>query len=201
MKTTLKTLLLVAISFALAAAPKAIAECGALPTLKPSALFFPQLEEGEAQLRPASLLLVSRQESDDDAIVGFWKVKLISQGTEGIPDGTMIDQGFAAWHSDHTEILNSSRPPATSSFCLGVWKKVSRFRYKLNHFAISSDLNGNLVGPANIREDIAISRDGNSYAGTFTIDQYDQTGNNLHHLQGEVTGTRIKVNTPIGDVL
>ena len=56
-------------------------------------------------------------------IVGFWKVKFISEGNSGIPDGTVIDNGFAQWHSDGTEILNSSRPPATSSFCLGVWQK------------------------------------------------------------------------------
>jgi hypothetical protein len=48
--------------------------------------------------------------------------------------------GFSQWHSDGTEILNSSRPPATSNFCLGVWEKTGPFAYKLNHFALSSDL-------------------------------------------------------------
>src|SRR5260221_14560101 len=59
-------------------------------------------------------------------IVGFWHVKFISKGTGFIPDGTVVDMGFSQWHSDGTEILNSSRPPATSNFCLGVWAKTGR---------------------------------------------------------------------------
>jgi hypothetical protein len=57
------------------------------------------------------------------AIVGFWHVTFVSKGTGFIPDGTIVDMGFSQWHSDGTEILNSSRPPATSNFCLGVWEK------------------------------------------------------------------------------
>jgi hypothetical protein len=60
------------------------------------------------------------------AIVGFWHVTFISKGTGFIPDGTVVDMGFSQWHSDGTEILNSSRPPATSNFCLGVWKRLVR---------------------------------------------------------------------------
>jgi hypothetical protein len=36
-------------------------------------------------------------------------------------------------------------------------------------------------------------RDGNHFAGTLTIDQYDESGNNLAHIQGVITGTRITV--------
>jgi hypothetical protein len=34
-------------------------------------------------------------------------------------------------------------------------------------------------------------RSGNSYAGTFTIDQFDVDGNVLAHIAGQVTATRI----------
>ena len=37
--------------------------------------------------------------------------------------------------------------------------------------------------------------------GTFTIDQFDVSGNLLAHIAGKVTATRITVNTPVGDVL
>ena len=64
--------------------------------------------------------------------------------------------------------------------------------YKLNHFALSWDPTGtNLIGPANIREEVVLGRSGNSYAGTFTIDQFDTDGNVLAHIAGRVTATRI----------
>jgi len=134
-------------------------------------------------------------------IVGFWHVKFISKGTGFIPDGTVVDQGFSQWHSDGTEILNSSRPPATSNFCLGVWQKTGPFAYKLNHFALSSDLNGNMIGPANVREDVTLDAHGTSYSGTFSIDQYDTSGNRLVHITGEVKATRITVDTKLSDIL
>ena len=53
-----------------------------------------------------------------------------------------------------------------------------------------------MIGPANIREEVALGRDGNTYAGTFTIDQFDLSGNLLAHVAGMVTATRITVDTP-----
>jgi hypothetical protein len=79
--------------------------------------------------------------------VGFWKIKFVSEGSSGIPDGTVIDNGLAQWHSDGTEIMNSSRPPATGNFCLGVWQKSGPSSYKLNHFALAYDVSGNFIGP------------------------------------------------------
>jgi len=134
-------------------------------------------------------------------IVGFWHVKFISEGTGFIPDGTVVDMGFSQWHADGTEILNSSRPPATSNFCLGVWAKTGPATYKLNHFALSSDLNGNMIGPANICEDVTLDAHGKSYSGTFSISQYDTSGNLLVHIVGEVKATRITVDTKLSDIL
>jgi len=134
-------------------------------------------------------------------IVGFWHVKFISKGTGFIPDGTVVDMGFSQWHSDGTEILNSSRPPATSNFCLGVWAKTGPSTYKLNHFALSSDLNGNMIGPANIREDVTLDTHGTGYSGTFSISQYDTSGNLLVQIVGEVVATRITVDTKLSDLL
>jgi hypothetical protein len=139
--------------------------------------------------------------ADRDPIVGFWRVDLISEGNSGIPDGTVLDAGFTQWHSDGTEILNSSRAPATQSFCLGVWEKTGPSKYKLNHFPLSWNPDGTLLGPANIREEITLSPDHNSYVGTFTLDQYNTGGNLLVHLAGQVKAKRITVNTTITDVL
>ncbi len=171
------------------------AACGDVS--KPSTSLQPQSWQ-EMGVGSASLLQVSE---NADAIVGFWQVTLTAQGNPGPPDGTVIDKGFSQFHSDGTEILNSSRPPVTQSFCLGVWKRVSPGHYKLNHFPISWDQNSNFVGVANLREDIFLSRDGKSFTGTFTIDQYDQLGNTLAHLIGVVSATRITVDTPASSVL
>jgi hypothetical protein len=100
------------------------------------------------------------------------------------------------WHGDS----EPSRTPATSSF-LGVWEKTGPFTYKLNHFALSSDLNGNMIAPANIREDVTLDVHGANYTGTFSIDQYDTSGNLLVHIVGEVKATRITVDTKVSDLL
>ncbi len=157
--------------------------------------------QGATEVRQASFLLAANQEGSDHRIVGFWKVTFVSEGNPGIPDGTVIDNAFVQWHSDGTEIMNSSRPPATGNICLGVWESSGRSGYKLNHFALSSDLSGKLIGPAQIREDVTLDRKANQYEGAFTIDQYDLSGNLLHHIAGRVTGKRITVDTPINDVL
>jgi hypothetical protein len=78
---------------------------------------------------------------------------------------------------------------------------VQHGHYKLNHFPISWDQNSNLVGVANLREEIFLSRDGKSFTRTFTIDQYDPSGNTLAHLIGVVSATRITVETPASSVL
>jgi hypothetical protein len=97
--------------------------------------------------------------------------------------------------------MNSSRAPATGSFCLGVYEKSGPSSYDLNHFALSFDPAGNFVGPAQIREQVTLDRKADRYDGTFTIDQYDASGNPIAHITGKVHGTRISVDTPIADVL
>ena len=160
----------------------------------------PQVWQGTSRLTPASLSLAGGQAAADDRIVGFWKVKFVSEGTPGIPDGTVIDNAFVQWHGDGTEIMNSSRPPATGNFCLGVWRKSGPSSYDLNHFGLSSDPGGTLIGPAQIREQVTLDRSGDRYEGTFTIDQYDLSGNPGPHLAGRITATRITVETSVADV-
>jgi hypothetical protein len=181
---------------------EASAGCGNLERLKAGAIR-PLSWRGTGQFRPVSLLLVADREGFVDRIVGFWKTTFLSEGSPGIRDGTVIDAGFVQWHSDGTEILNSgSRPPASSNFCLGIWKKTGSFHYTLNHFGLSWDTSTDSpLGPAQIREEIELDHGADAYAGTFTIDQYDVAGHLLVHIQGSVTASRITVNTPLADVL
>jgi hypothetical protein len=123
---------------------------------------------------------------DDPLIVGLWHIQFT------LDDGTVIDDGFATWHADGTELMNSGKPPITSSFCMGAWKQTGPFSFSLNHFALSWDETGkNFIGPANIRETVTVDRRGNNYTGHFTITQYDTNGKNLGGPSGNVKGTRI----------
>ena len=150
-----------------------------------------------------SISSIQNQEGELNAsIVGFWHVVFVSEGTKNppIPDGAVVDQGFSQWHSDHTEILNSSRPPATANFCLGVWTQTGPHMYALNHYAMSFNPDGTFLGIANIRENVALSNDGNSYSGSFSIDQYDTQLNVLAHIVGNVKATRVTVSTKPTDL-
>lgn len=129
-----------------------------------------------------------------EAIVGMWKVQFTA--TDG---SDFADFGYSQWHSDGTELLNSgSRAPATQNYCLGVWAKTGDATYKLNHFALSYDqMTGVLDGKVNIREEVKINANRNAFSGTFTIAVYDPAGATVvHQVQGDVTGTRVTVNTP-----
>jgi len=155
-----------------------------------------------ASAKTPQLTSLNERETPSVSIVGFWHVVFTSEGTTNppIPDGAVVDQGFSQWHSDNTEILNSSRPPIIGSFCLGVWTKTGRYMYSLNHFALSFNPDGSFQGVANIHENVALSTDGNSYSGSFSIDQYDTQLNTLAHIIGNISATRITVNTKPTDL-
>jgi hypothetical protein len=145
-------------------------------------------------------------DDDDASIVGLWQFVFSSVGNDVppflIPDGAPLDAGYAQWHSDETEIMNSGRDPATSNFCLGTWKRIGPRQYKLNHFALSWDNTGKFctpepgapscfVGPTNIREEVVVDRHGNTYSGHVTIDQYDPNNKFMFRLTGKISAHRI----------
>ena len=151
----------------------------------------------------------------EPSIVGMWHVKLVAASAVNapVPPGAEVDAGYQQWHSDGTEMLNSGRPPADSSFCMGVWEQVGPRTFKLNHFAISwtqgpapdssSGPTNSRTGPTSIVEEVTVSLDGKSFSGTFTITDYAETdspsGSSISFLDsitGTVTGTRVTVNTP-----
>jgi hypothetical protein len=175
-------------------APAAHAGCGLYSPVPHAASWQPQIASPRLVL--AAL--------DDEAgaphgpsIVGTWKEHWISEGSTGIPDGTEVDAGYASWHSDGTEInVSGLRPPLTGDVCLGVWIKTGARTYQLNHFGISYDPTGAvLVGPARIQQWLILDPKGDATSGKFTIDQYDEAGNLLAHVQGKVIGTRVTMDT------
>ena len=174
------------------------AACGSFEKPRASLKLTPRSSAFAPKAQPVSFVQVADGDDHDDdlAIVGMWKFTFKAYNTPGIPDGTVIDAGYATWHSDGTELMNSGRAPITSSFCMGVWEPDGRRSYRLNHVGLSWDPSGTVfVGPAQIREWITVSRDGRSYTGQFTIDQRDTNGNLLAHLEGRLTGQRVTADT------
>jgi hypothetical protein len=137
--------------------------------------------------------------SSGAGIAGMWKVQLISEGNTGhspsIPDGALIDFGYTQWHSDGTEIQNSAGVPG-GGFCLGVWGQTGFLTFELNHFPIAFDpTSGAVADYINIREQVTLSPSGDSYTGTFTEDVYDIRGTHVDHVAGNITATRITVDS------
>jgi hypothetical protein len=130
----------------------------------------------------------ANQNDPSGPIVGLWLVTFNA-------DGQVFDQGFDQWHSDGTEILNDTAPPqpanGAGTVCLGVFKKTGPRAYKLNHPFWSFDVNGNLVATGVFRESVTVDAGGDSYAGSFTFDLFDLSGNLIDEVQGTLTATRI----------
>lgn len=196
--------MLVALVIALAAVPAAFAQCG-LPTktYKPAS-WQPSIG--------AHLARTAFDDGDEDgpSIVGMWHVLFTAQTMNGsaIPD-TVIDNALSVWHSDHTEIMNSVRPPQDGNFCLGVWKQTGRSSFYLNHFAwfanqfpnATNNGIGDPIGPTRFTEKVTVSPDGKHFTGTFTLTAYDTKGNVTTTFTGALTGTRVTTSTSTGDLL
>ena len=159
-----------------------------------------------AHSRAGSLMLArwspgedDRDEASTEPIVGMWKVSFVATG----PDGGQIevDHGYSVWHSDHTEILNSARPPTRQNFCLGVWKKVGGRSYRLNHFALDFADGVHQSGIVQITEEVTVEWSGKTFEGKFTIAPFDLNGVAIPGaaVTGIITGRRVTVNTTPSD--
>lgn len=118
------------------------------------------------------------------SIVGLWKTTFTS-------GGQVVDQAFEIFHSDGTEMMVDTAPPASDNVCVGVWAQVSGLGVKLNHPSWTFDDKGTLNGTAAIKMNLTLDPHGASFTGTFTVDVFDLAGNNLMHLTGTVAGKRI----------
>lgn len=182
--------------------PHARAECGGLgKSIKPASF---SLSANSGRMVRAAF----DGDSDDASIVGMWHAVLTAHAMNGqaIP-ATVVDNSLTIWHSDHTDIIVSDRPPQDGQVCLGVWEQSGAREYKLNHISrLANDLTnaptgiGNPTGPAQLTENVTISSDGNHYSGMFTLTAYDLSFKPLVTFTGNVSATRITTNTTIGDL-
>lgn len=189
--------------------PSAKAACGiATKLVRPSSW---QPNMSQARMLPAALGLSDDEDRDDPSIVGMWHVVFTSLTVNGTPipsPGSLFDNSIVTWHSDGTEIMNSSRPAQDGNFCMGVWEKTGRFTYVLNHIPWQGNdpTNapsgiGNAQSGAQLLEQVKLSPDGNRYSGTFSFVAYDAAGNPSVSFTGSISATRITIHTPFSALL
>lgn len=196
-----------ALVLALLMVPGALAECGL-----PAGLAKPMSWQPRGAAAYPSLI---RADADGaPSIVGMWHVIFTAQSQNGDPipvaGGIVIDNSVAVWHSDGTEIMNSSRSAQDGNFCLGVWERTGMRSYLLNHIpwqgnvfdpTAPPDTIGAPQGGAQLIEKITLSPGGNSYSGTFNLHAYDTTGKVYASFTGVVSAKRITPDTPFTDLM
>jgi hypothetical protein len=163
-------------------ASSASAQCG--PQLKnkqPALAFSIQGKENRVTEQKESI-----ESGEAPRIVGLWDVQFLV-------DGQVVDEGFDQYHSDGTEVLNDTPPPAAGSVCLGVYVKTGKRSIKLKHPSwIYDATNTTVIGRATILENITLDPSGNSFTGTFILQLRDLMGNPLApDAPGQLKGDRI----------
>jgi hypothetical protein len=192
-KSFAKTFTVLAVALAgMSVAARAEAECF---TTKPGLIkSLAQLPSFQSRSQGVAGVLGVVDPSKPPSIVGLWHAVFTTTSNDvGIPPGTVVDNAYVTWHSDGTELMNSSRPPMTGSFCMGVWEQVPPRSYRLRHIALAWDDSGtHFVGPVLVHADVTLSPKDDSYEGTFTFDQYAADGTTrLAHIEGTLAATRI----------
>lgn len=134
------------------------------------------------------------QEENDSkpAVLGVWK-RLEYVG------GVVVDIGFAQYNAGGAELTNDTGPSGGgNNFCMGAWKRIGRRTYEQVHPFFVFDTSGRAMAIAIERSSFTISRDGNTFAGKWSQDNYDFSGNVIAgtHSEGTLTGTRIAPGLP-----
>jgi hypothetical protein len=107
-------------------------------------------------------------------------------------------KGYSMWHSDHTEYMNSTRPPSVGAVCEGVWDQVGPYTHKLNHFALGYADGVNLTSVYRFQEVVTVDRTGSKFTGEFSIEAFDpKTHAPQGTYKGTVTGEKVKIDTTI----
>jgi hypothetical protein len=118
------------------------------------------------------------------SIVGTWTTAL-SVG------GNVILNTIIQWHDDGTESDNADLPPTMGNTCEGSWVSTGRRTVHRYHLGWTFDANSNPSGMFVLTEDNKLRPDGNSYKGTFDQKFYDQDGNLVNELAGDVKAKRV----------
>jgi hypothetical protein len=94
--------------------------------------------------------------------------------------------------------VSALHSPASGNICLGTWESDGDRVYNLNHFALNFDTtSGAWTGTVNIHQALTVNLGGTMYAGTYIIDVYDAKGNHVDHVNGQVSATRLNLDSTV----
>ena len=150
---------------------------GKVAMVLPGSLFHPQLLPAPRAGGHAG----RKSEEGNGSIVGLWHVNYTDSS------GNPFLESFDMWHADGTEWETANGDPRQGNYCLGVWKQVGRRTVQLNHIGWAFNPDGSSAGYFTLVETNTVSRQGDTYTGTFDMKTYDVNGN----LTGEYTGTML----------
>ena len=142
-----------------------------------------QKTHAAAEVKLPQTLLRKSTRPNDGSVVGMWHVNYLV-------GGVLAFQSFQQWHSDGTEFEFADIPTIPGDICMGVWSERGR-KYDLYHTAWTFDANGNPNGTMVLTHKDKISRDGNSFAGSFDLMFFDADGNLINELTGDPAADRI----------
>jgi len=165
---------------------------GPSPTVLPDPATFVPAVYRQASTQ-GEFLRVSDEDRENQSIVGLWQFKF---------DGFSPDWGTQAWHSDGTELtFSGNQNPQTGDVCQGVWRKVGRDTYTLNHIAMGWLAPGAGFGiRVHLHFLIKLDAKGDAFSGSYTATVYTETAADpfdesatavLASGSGHVTATRV----------
>ena len=117
------------------------------------------------------------------SIVGMWKNSVVV-------NSQIVATSIATWHSDGTEFDNVDIPPIVGNICEGVWDSKGVGKVAEHHFGWTFDSNSNPSGYFTLEQTVRLSRNGLSYSGPFDQKFYDNEGNLLTEVTGEMSAER-----------
>ena len=152
-----------------------------------------------SQNAPGAIRAQSNADKSNEPIVGMWEFRFDGPP---LPPG-LADFGFQQFHADGTEMMISLGVPPSGGVCQGVWQKIGKSTYTLNHIAGTYVDPDPMVGGIRLHFHVVITVDpsGDTYSGEYTASAYHVTRANPFDESvpipaasgtGSLTATRVR---------
>ncbi len=125
---------------------------------------------------PGAVTTQGNADKSNEQIVGMWEFRLDGPP---LPPG-LSDFGLQQFHADGTEMMISLGIPPNGGVCQGVWRKIGKSTYTLNHIAGTYVDPDPMVGGVRLHFHavITVGPGGDTYSGQYTVSAYYVTRDN-----------------------
>lgn len=136
-----------------------------------------QREQGTVRL-----VTVANDDRSPD-ITGLWHL-------EFVVDDVVVDAAYETFTADGNELMVDTTAPSLGNVCNGIWMQAGRV-YKVKHPSFLFNPDGSTAGTAIIRTELHLSKKGDSFTGTATVEFYDLAGHLQDTLKADARATRV----------